>query len=324
MFDSSSGEIPATDAPFDVPAGGPRHRALTRCRRWRRHKKAWQRLRDDSFPGKRLAELAAAGKARPYDLAEVKYALREILSHHAVELLEWVLAAQRGFRKRGGIILKHGDAAKLLGCSQRTAGDAMRALVALGLVEQRPHFRKLSVEERGEELAAKAAGRHPTTLRPGFRGPERALKHVEMTPAYRTTALCDAVVARRLDRRFSGCAQVGKKYQPAPPKEFSLRENDKGVPARWPERVFVDAVLAKRRPIDVTTTTAEVWMRGPGGKRLRAPVDSARLAQRLRTKGDPLADLGDVADAVLSALRAFERAAAPRPTTDNRPNQRQD
>jgi hypothetical protein len=281
--------------PSNIPEGR-RKAALTRLYRWKHHRGQWGELRRRCMSGSLLADLAETGRARPFDLGEVKLALRVVLSRNAVALLEWLYAAQRGFGGNGGgVVLPHAAAARLLACSERTAGDAMRELVACRLVEQRPHFRKLSDSERGAELAAKAAG-------------GRACKHRELVPAYRTTPRCDAAVARRFDRaeRAALVKQVGKKFQPPGKPPASPSPEKKGARARWPEQVFVAEMLAHLRPRH-RPEAAVVWERLPDGRKAFCNgVTAATVGQRLRTGQGALPELGFMETELKRALRALE------------------
>lgn len=245
--------------------------------------------------GRYYADLVEAGRARPYELGSVRYALREVLTHKAVELLEHVYAMQRGFGgNRGGAILDHATAARLLVCSERTAGAVMRELVELALVEQRPDFVVLVDDD--EDLAGRCRSRG-------------AKKHRERTPAYRTTAACDAAIARVAARRSS---QGGKKFQPAE-IQLPLQGSRKGVRGRGrPERRWVASVrdARAREATSARDAIAKVWLRLPDGRKQFAnesPPDVGGMLGMEGGAGCPMAlrlGLDDDIAGVIAELKA--------------------
>jgi hypothetical protein len=300
-----------------------RDAAKGRVRKWKRNRAKWGAARAESFPGARLVYLFEAGRARRFELgADVERVLRMVLSRHAVELLSWLFAAERGFSSpRGGLRIRHQDAARLLLCSDRRAADAMRELAAHGLVEARWHFRALDVDERHAIAAA-----------------ERALsarKHQECTPCYVTTTKARAFCARR-ERRIARTHEGGSSFQPGQ-SQPELRSDSNGVPARGrPERAFASALLWKRqaeilRP-RAKRAPARVVMRLPGGRiALGSPLTpgvgrlaNARVAeQRVATPSradrerwetlfdsDPVTALAELASNAWEVIAERERRAA--------------
>lgn len=236
--------------------------------------------------GTLLALRAEEGRARPYELGELRLVLREVLSAKALEAWEWILAAERGFGgHNGGLRVRHADMARMLGCCQRAAGDAVRELVELGLVEQRPWFRTLSDTERG------AGG----VL-------EGKLRHRELRPRYVTAKKGHAVIA------FVRSKQVGNKCQPGGIQR-TLRVHEKGKPGRGrPARSFVQDVKRALAPSREPLSVARLIERLPDGRVLLGSALSAdAVAQKLRTgrlDGDTREKVDD--DPIARAWRAFE------------------
>lgn len=268
-----SGGIRPPSVSFSVPEGGKRHKALTRLRSWERHKVRWRELRSECISGGRYADLLEGGQARPYELGVVRHVLLDVLTPRAVSALEHVLACERGFG-RGGVVTTHAQTARWLRCSERAAGDAMRELVEVGLVEQRAHFRRRTVAESV-----------PVTREDVLNG---VRKHQELAPAYRTTPRCRAAIDRELQRRLR---QGGRKCQPSE-TQSTLRVDLKGVRGRGrPERAFVAEVRAARRTRPPAREVATVIERlANGGVALGSPLTAERFAQRLRREGG--ADVG--------------------------------
>lgn len=246
----------ARPAPFVVLPNSPRHKALTRVRRWTRNKRRWREQRARCASGRLYADRLDGGRARPFDLGPVKHALRDVLTPKAVELVAHAYAMQRGFGGPDGFVASHATVSRMLHCSERTAGTVVRELVDLDLLEQRPEFTEL--------LTDVEAGRDRIAGRCRSRG---AKKHRELVPAYRTTARLDVAIARCTERFASrGLPEGGKTCQPTaiqPP----LRGVKKGVRGRGrPERRFADQLLATRRQAETSQWPAKVFERLPDGR----------------------------------------------------------
>jgi hypothetical protein len=223
--------LPETNAtPFYVAPDGRKHKALKRRRAYQRNAAKWSTWRQECASGRVLAARSTEGRARPYELGDVAYALRAVLSRRAIDALAWVLAAERGFAGRRGVVVQHSDLATMLGCCPKSAGDAMRELVAIGLVEQRPHF-------------VPGGGGVPKA-RDG-RSPLKARWH-ERTPAYATTPRCRDVVAKRDVRLYKKRRSllVGKTYQPTESTANPPGSQNKGTSRNRPEQRFVAELLA--------------------------------------------------------------------------------
>jgi hypothetical protein len=236
-----------------------------------------------------LADRAEAAWARPYDLGEYTVILGEALSPKALLAWQWVLAAERGFGgHEGGLRIRHADWARLLSCSQRAAADAVRELVAFGLVEVRHRFRSLTDAERTPRTREDVLG--------GVR------KHQELRPTYVTTARGQEVIA--------GCRmnQVGRKRQPGGAKRTLRVLRKCGAPGRGrPARRFAQAVRTKLYGDRTPRETARVIERHPDGRvSLGSPLTAAAVAQRLgRERPDePRARVDD--DPIARAWRSFE------------------
>lgn len=151
LFSSVAREILT---PFVVIPGGHRHRALKDLRQWERCKDRLRRTRNRAVLGAVLAVRSEQLALRPYDLGKLGPALRRASGPRVAELLGWLVAAEKCF-KRPGVRLRHRDLARLLNCSERTAGDAMRAAVEAGHVTRVPWFRSRSSSPkpvRGKKL----------------------------------------------------------------------------------------------------------------------------------------------------------------------------
>lgn len=269
-----------------------RDAAKSRVRKWKRHRARW--ATQPKFHGGRYADLLAAGRARPYELGDLRFALLEVLSRDAVAMLEHVLACERGFGKHtGGVELAHATTAKILRCSARHAGDVMRELCGLGLLEQRPRFRLLTVDERT-----------PRTQLDVLRG---SPKHYECASTYVTTARAQELVT------YSRRNQVGTNCQPGG-SQRPLRGHRKGVPARGrAAQSFVAAVLESRRRSTARPEVARVIERLPDGRvALGSPLNADAVAKRLRTDGVARGRPATVEDAISAAWRAFEERDASR------------
>lgn len=271
---NGTAEICPPSAPFCVPPDSKRHKALTRLRAWERHRKRWQQLRRECFSGARYADLLEQGRARPYELGVVRYVLLDVLSADAVALLEHLLACERGFGGKHGVVASHAHTARWLRCCERTAGDAMRELVALGLVEQRPEYLVRSLAARSRT--------HAIELVQG----KTAGKHQEIEPAYETTTRCHAVIAREAERRGRR-SQGGKICLPSIRRTSTPSGSTKGVRGRGrPERQFAESVRAGRRPKLTAAGKAVVIERLAGGGVAIASLLSADVvAERLRRAG---------------------------------------
>lgn len=237
-------------------------RAITRLRKWKRNRVKWGA--QPCFSGRRYLDLLRDGRARPYDLSAIRHELREALSSRAIELLEHVIACERGFGKHaGGVQLEHATTAQILGCSPRTAQDVVHELVAVGLLQQRPRFRLLSHDER-------VASRHPFLA-----GVCR--KHQELAPRYVTTSVASTLVdwARR--------NQASKNRQPGGSQRL-LRRHSKGVRCRG--RAFVASLLEPTIITRQRPEVARVIERLPDGRiALGSPLTAAAVAERLRREG---------------------------------------
>jgi hypothetical protein len=206
----------------------------------------------------------------------VRYALRQAATPRAIDALAWLLAAERGFGGKRGCVVKHPDMARMLGCSARSAGTAMRELVDLGLVDQRPHFVPADDPKDDTDETIDDKSRHK--------------RWHERTPAYQTTALCREVVSRRetrIGRRKSrGSVLVGKDFQPPESAANPSGSHTKCVQGRGrPEQAFADAVLESRKA--PTASPPVAVLRGPvgpgTGALLRHEVAGQKLlAQRSR------------------------------------------
>lgn len=229
---------------FSVTPDGHRHKALKRRRAFQRNHARWRPWRAECALGRIVADRAEAGRARPYELGDVVYALRQVASRRAVDALAWLLACERGFGGKRGAVVQHPDMARMLGCCARTAGAAMRELVELGLVEQRPHFvpRDNPADHAAPEDASRTRGWY------------------ERTPAYETTSLCKDVVARRdvrlARRKKRGSFLVGKNCQPPESAANPPGSQKSGVRARRPEQAFAESVLETRKPKKASALTA--------------------------------------------------------------------
>lgn len=261
---------------FSVTAGGHRHKALSRRRAFQRNARRWQTWRRECSLGRVVADRAEEGRARPYELGDVAYALRQAMSRRALDALSWLLACERGFGGKRGVVVRHADMARMLACCAKSAGDAMRELVALGLVEQRPHFVPRELHDGERPHAAHDTG-------------SRTRRWNEHTPAYQTTTLCKDVVARRevriAGRKSRGSSLVGKKYQPA--ESAAPNGATSGVRGRGrPELSFAESVLAPQK-----AQTAQLTVLVAGRKRSVADYNTVRQAQRTgqRLQEEPVA-----------------------------------
>lgn len=125
---------------FSVAPGGPRHRALKDLRTWESRRQKLRKIRKEAVTGGLAAARAKAGNLRPYRLrCKAEAVLVAKSGRRVAELVGWVVGAEKAFR-RSGVRWKHGCAAKLLGCSPRTAGAAMRRAVADGWLVRTPWF----------------------------------------------------------------------------------------------------------------------------------------------------------------------------------------
>lgn len=267
------------------------HHSVTRKRAWKRNRARWTEWRVECASGSLLADLAEAGRARPYELGDVRRVLLDVLSRPALDLLEWLLAAELGFRGKRGIVLRHDDARRLLRVSRRRAGDAMRELVRVGLVQQRPHFRQLSDTER-----------LPQSRQDVLKGPR---KLNELTPAYQTTKRCRQVVLRRAG------SLVGRKSQPAE-THLSLRDRRKVRPGRGPALAFRAELGRTESPWKLRDTTlrATVLERRPDGTiALGSLLTADTFSLKLRREGREVVK-GSLEEATLRLLASFEAAEA--------------
>lgn len=285
---NGTGEICPRTAETYVPTPR-RDAAKQRVRRFRRNRAKWSQ--QPSFDGRLLAARAQGGRARPFDLGELGVILREIMSQKALAVWQWILAAEKGFGGHtGGLRVCHRDMATLLGCGQRSTGDAVRELVALGLVEQRPWFRLLTDAEHAQ------------------RGPlDGARKHQELTPRYVTSKKGHELIART--REFTRRNQVGNKCQPGGSQRF-LRKHVKGVQGRGrPARRFVEdvkrAMAPNREPLPVATV---IERRLDGRVALGSELNAAAVAKRLRTEGGRPRRADTLDDAITGAWRSFEES----------------
>lgn len=242
--------------------------AKSRLRKYKRNRTRWLADRSASFAGETFLVLLESGRARRFEFGHhVEHELRRVLSPRAVELLGVVVACERGFGgHRGGVRLSHAISARILHCSERTAGDAMRELAKVGLVEPRWHFTTLSVDQ-GAAVAREA----------GQRG---CYKHRERVPAYVSTKRARSFCARRTER-ISRSTQVGKNYQPGRTHQTSgLSKRRSGV--ERPEQAFVADVLRARQRPTTKPPVAKVIERLPDGRiALGSPLRSGvgRLAK---------------------------------------------
>ncbi len=178
--------IPTSGRRFTVEPGSAKHRSLTRLRSWERHPE-WDRDRRlAGIGGRRLVLLASKGHARPYAFGELRRDLRGAVSGPAVDLAEWFLAAQHGFKAKV-LVARQSELGELVGVTDKTVRSALGQLKALGLVEQRPHFRRLS-----------GGG------------------HAELEHSYRATRRLRDLVAAGRRRHGSGSASSGAKRTVAP------------------------------------------------------------------------------------------------------------
>lgn len=108
---------------------------------WRRVAKLPEvrKLRKESVPGAMLAARAEAGGLSRYHLGTAERVLCNRHGRRVTELMGWLVAAAR-VTKRMGARLAHAHVARILGCSERTAGATMRKAVAAGLVYRIPWF----------------------------------------------------------------------------------------------------------------------------------------------------------------------------------------
>jgi hypothetical protein len=257
---------------FTVEPGSARHRSLTRLRKWERNRGTWDKDRRLSgIGGRRLVRLAAAGHARPYALGELRRDLRGVVSGPAVDLAEWFLAAQYGFKARV-LVARQAELGELVGVSVRTAAGAARQLVALGLLEQRPHFRRLS-----------GGG------------------HAELEHSYRATRRLRDLVAAGRRRHGSGSSPSGAK-RPVARATPSVRVEDPASPSvgrncrprvRASDRAGDEATIGAAQALAVLETKL--------GAARRAIVLRAEVLQ---------AELGEL-ETQAAARRAAQQAAAP-------------
>jgi hypothetical protein len=179
-----------------VEPGSPRHRALQRLRRFERHRKEWEADRRRAISGRRLVQLAQAGRAHRFDLRGLVWGLTEAVGAEGAALCAWVLATERGL-KAPALVSPHKVTGPLLGISERKAGDVVRSCVLAGLIEDRPHF-----EER-----------------PGGGNAERSAAYCA-TPRLRQ--LAKAVGRRDLTPKSSMVLQVGSNNQPTEKEPTTL------------------------------------------------------------------------------------------------------
>lgn len=282
------GNAPCNAVPARYNPAPRRDAAKARLRRWKRHRARW--ITQPTFDGDLFAERLACGRARPFELGAVYFALREVLSARALAFWAVVVACERGFGGHsGGVRISHRTTARILRCSERAAGDAVRELVALGLVEQRPWFRLRAAEERTAAAMQ---------------------KHNEVRARYVTTARGTQVLAMARGNL------VGKNRQPGRIQR-SLREHSKGVRGRGrPEQRFVSEVLAaaRLRPTSSTEVATVIERRPDGSVALGSPLTAdaveQRQQQRLRTEGGGAKQRDDFDDVLARAWRAFEATHA--------------
>lgn len=291
---------------FSVVPDGRKHKALKRRRAYQRNAAKWRAWRVQCASGRVVAARASEGRARPYELGDVAYALRQVLSRRAVDALAWVLACERGFSGKQGVVIAHAQLASLLGCCAKSAGDAMRELVELGLVDQRPHFKPNGAPVIGAKKPRDA---------------RNVSKWYEQTPAYETTARCRDVVSkrtRRLEKRSS--LLVGKKYHPTESAANPPGSQIKGTAER-PEQRFVASVVEALRPRPVRQVSAVVYDRSGGlaPGMLRSEVEARKLAraggsslsrrERERAAGDDVMRDPDILDGWTAYLEHEARKA---------------
>jgi hypothetical protein len=289
--DNVPGEIlPAQDAPRPKYVPSPRKDAIrSRLRKFKRHRQKWLAARADSFSGQTYADLLEAGRAHPYELTGGdRHELEAVVSPRAVQLLQHVRACELGFGgHKGGARMKHAHAARILRCSERAAGAAMRELQALGLVEARWHFVMLSTDQ-GIIDAARAGHAH-------------AHKHREREACYVTTARARELWCRR-DARIARKNQVGKKFQPGRAHR-TLRVRVKGEPGRGrPVRSFVADVKRARQAATAPPPVATVIERLSDGR--------VALGSPMRFGVGRLANARDLGPTPRAREQAFDALAA--------------
>lgn len=125
---------------FVVAEGGPRHRALNDLRLWSRRYEAFKATRTKAVTGILLSKRAEVGATRPWDLGAGATYLRRRSGRRCADVAAWALAVEKTFGRRG-IRISHALWASVLGCSQRSAGDAVRTAVEHGYLERQPWFR---------------------------------------------------------------------------------------------------------------------------------------------------------------------------------------
>lgn len=132
---------------FKVTPGGARHRALSDLRRWELHKARYRKERMAAANAWILAARAARGAFAPWNLGNVATLLRTETTKRVVELMSWLVAAERMTTKRG-VRMCHRNVSHLLGCSERTAGSTVRAAVAAGYLDRCPWFAVDALSQR--------------------------------------------------------------------------------------------------------------------------------------------------------------------------------
>jgi hypothetical protein len=193
---------------WDVADSGPRHRALRDLRAYAKNRDAIWALRKRCIRAGVPLKRKAVGAARPYDLGNLRWVLEsQGLQPRAIEVLAWAKGVCRGF-SRPGLIAAHSEWAGLLGCSQRTAGSAVRAAVASGYLIRLPWF----------------------ALRPAqlFSGEGRQSRHVQRECCYRLSDKFDALQQSQSNRGVVASLLVGKICQPS---EIQSPTDSKGIPS---------------------------------------------------------------------------------------------
>lgn len=115
-------------------------------REYERHREKWDRDVSRGWSGRGLLRRVHAGqRLRPYDLShrippEHRRELWGWTSHATPIVVGWIVACWT--IRKGVVCIDHATLGRLVGCSTRTAGSAMREAVACGLIERRWHYRR--------------------------------------------------------------------------------------------------------------------------------------------------------------------------------------
>lgn len=128
----------------NIVGDGPRSRALRDLRQWENNRKRLRQEREAAASGYVASVRASEGGLRPWDLGATNTVLGKLASPRAVEVVRWVVATEKCFKRRG-VRATHAQWAAMLAasggrCSERTAGSAVRAAVEAGLLERGPWF----------------------------------------------------------------------------------------------------------------------------------------------------------------------------------------